>query len=538
MAEGSAGVYDMMGEATAPVAVADSAHVTEDMTAQLSEAQMLAMQLDDAAKAAWAAAASISDPVERAALEANAAQLSGLAGAARSLTPANLRAGALAGLTTQAHSVMANTKMDRNEAVTQQLSEASSHAAAVHGTSMDYYSAQQFYERSYAAMDNMRDQLKANGEYATSTDTYFNSVTEAQYRTYEQDLQARIDAETDPEKKASLLKEQEEMGRIKWQQLNDEALKAHENWAQENPQLAGEMSQMFKDGKLPPKDGVPDPKLRESLAIIDADKFLEMAENNPTLKKALEGKEITEAERAQLSEEQKRALAWLETEGKNLTQEEKDKIHQAAEGLKEKAEIEREKNKDLLPKYQEESKAIREARDRGEISHEEAEAKLKALRDQYAEPFQDTERKIQQRSTEEKASGQAVGTSDHLKEQQEQKRLDGHAADGHQPPGAGHQMASRDDTAVQREHEVAAGQVREIAPGAASMTTQPAKEYSRTDFAQIFAGNTELAGLLAAMGVTGGQDIPMGSSVTASHAQDPQRIALMHQALNNDTQVG
>ena len=444
-------------------------------------------------------------------------------------------AAALYGAGSIGNSAVGNMRAAANEAKSDAIFQ-SSENAAIYGTSNDYYSYQQFVDRSYASQYDLRNQLIANGEYTTSTDTYFNSVTEAQWRTYEDDLKKRLEAETDPEKKASLQAEYDDMfgskdGKTSTQfmQLNDEAMKAHDAWADENPQLADEMHKMAEEGKLPLNvDGVPDPKLRESLAIIDADKFLEMEDRIKQKKER--GEELTG--------EEKRADAWLQEHGSKLSQEEKDKIHQAAEGLKEKAVIERQKNEAKMAEYQEKAAKIRED---DSLSPEQKEAQLKELRDNYRAQFQQTEDEIQKRVAQEKEQGgkekQQQQMEQHSQQQgeQQQTRLDGQSQD-HVAPGAQHATVAPPSSGEGANAE-GAGQVHEIQASASSLTTtEPAKEYNRQDFAALLAGNKEVSGLLASLGVTGGQNITNDNSghFSAVSPQNPQYVAQVHEALSEE----
>lgn len=376
----------MMAESTAqPLApeVNESEISPQEAAVLRHEADALAMQLNDAAKAADALAVDPSIPdEERAAMAIRAQTMRGQASALSSMRAGALRTN-LPIIAASAVGMMAIAKAERNDAVV-----AASQEASYAMGSATMYSADQFTERSYASQQNLRDYLQETGQYTTSTDTYFNSVTEAQFRSYEEDMKARI-AKATGDEKTVLENELKSMDQLKWKQLNDEALKGHENWAAKNPDLASKMHDMHERGLLPDKSDVADPKLRESLAIVDANKFMEMEDR------------IREKQRngEQLNGEEQRALRWLDGAGKDLTPEQRAQITQAAKELEAETTKVREENKDKFPALQAEVAKIREEGLKAGKSPEQIQKEIEAKQNEYCEKhgFNKTEREMAER---------------------------------------------------------------------------------------------------------------------------------------------
>lgn len=530
----------MFGDATAPAGVAvgeiDAAEISPQEAASLrQQADTLAYMLQDSAKAAEAMANDSNLPPEvRDEMRQRAQMMGGQAASLGAMNVATLRT-QLPVIAAGSVALMNLSKAERNQAISEQVEEGAldaSMAAAV----AEYNRADNFAMRSMYDQQSLRDYLMASGEYTTSTETYYNSTTEAQFRSYEEQMRAQIAAATG-DRKTVLENELKTMEQMKWDQLNDEALKGYEAWKAGNPERSAKMDALYEAGKLPERSDVPDPKLRESLAIIDANKFMEAAENNPLLKKAMEGKELTEAEKAQLSDEQKRALEWIETTGKNLTDQEKADIREAAKGIEAATTQEREKNKEKFPKLQEEVAKIREEGLKAGKSPEEIQKEIDEKVEAYCKEngFTKTREEIALRVKEEETKkGQQQGSQDQQQEPHEQKQLDGRTQDSVAP---GSQHATVAGPTSESANAEGAGEVKEIKASASSVTTvENSKEYNRQDFAQLFAGNNELSGLLASIGVSGGQTMTNDNigQFSAVSVQNPQYVAQMHEALNEE----
>ncbi len=375
----------MMAEAggASPMAPAvDESEISPQEAAVLRhEADYLAAQLNDAAKAADALAADPSIPDdERAAMAIRAQTMRGQATALNGMHAGALRTN-LPIIAASAAGMMAVAKSERNDAMTSAAQD-SAQSAAIMGTSDNYYSAQQFDQRAQMMQDDFRRQLEASGMYTQSTDAYLNSSTEAQWRSFEQDLQTRY-PDIDPEL----------LHKVKFQQLNAEAKEAQAQFEKDDPALAqkmkGEYGGLLKHAE---RDDVPDADLRHSLAIVDANKFLDLADKNPVLAKAARGEAISEEERASLNDEQKRALAFFESdEYKNMTPEQREAFKRdvglAADKIEANKKAAAQGNEKEFSKFQQELKKMeedmrKEGKSEAEIK-EAVEARLKEWGDRF-----------------------------------------------------------------------------------------------------------------------------------------------------------
>lgn len=379
-----------------------------------------------------------------------------------------------------AAAAVATMRVENNEAIMEAIEGNAAEAAAL-GKADGYYSVAQFTERASLAQGGMREYLIRSGMYTESTETYLNSTTEAQWRTFEQELLVRY-----PGMDKALLHD------TKSAQLNYEALEAQAKFEEQHPERATEMKELYapKSGKtgvleLAARNDVPNEKLRASLAVIDANKFMDLEERVREKK----------ANGETLNAEEQRALTFLNSEEyKNLTPEQKRHIQESAKVLEQNKVAASEANKELLAQHQHETKALEEEMAARGASKEEIKEAVQDKIKEYQHGFETRSLKFKERNKE-RELGETV------------RRIE-----------EGQDVAPSAVAAVEGQDALATA----------------SREYNCWDFARILAGNSEISKLLASMGVTGGAEVPNtdGMNLAAGAARNPEQIAQMHKQAN------
>lgn len=508
----------MMEEAT-PVVLTSEAHIGElspsEQHALEQEGANLAARLDDAAAAAYEAAAKSDNPVHQAELMQNASQLKGLAGSARSMSATQIRGGGLGGIGVTAIGLIAAAKAASNDARLEDAMDASEGAAG--------YNSAALLEQARYSRQSLRDAMMANGTWISTQDTFFNSATEAEMRTYEEQMKAKIANATGTEKTV-LENELKSMTDVKWKQLNYEAVKGYESFASANPEAAQRTDKLYSEGRLLDKSGVKDPELAKALAIVDTAKAFEAEDK--IREKVANGEKLV-GDEAQL-------LKFLDGEGKNYTETEKKQLRADYEKLKEHTDVFRKEGEGRYSQLEAEIAKIRDEGLKAGKSPEEIEKEQKAAQEAYMEKYgySTNDVAMQKRAAAKSGEEQHVDPAQPQAETEQQKQttaaqktnahFDKLLAQGDMertPLGYVAQNNSQNSSA--------AGQVVEIAPGSQSVATAPTLASQQLTARMGFAPDT-MASILAAVSVyqnAGGTSLSHHEGETpAQHVADAGHV--------------
>lgn len=359
-------------------------------------------------------------------------------------------------------------------------------------------SAEQFKSYSSEAQDQLREQMQSNNTWTYVSEAFYNSPTEAQYRNY-------VDQKwnsTDPHDVAlGTLAD-----KVRWKQLDDEALKAFDNWESKHPEIKQQMDDLKADGMLFDKPEIKDPKLRQELEIVDSAKALD---------KAAMGQELSAKEQAYVD---KLKAACTDENGKfdeTKFKQMQSKILSAAYTLSnEKIDVSK-ANADKFPKLVEEWEKIEKEGKAAGLSDEQILAKQQAAADKYLEENGYNQTAAQKAACEAGATTQTAGTTTKT------------------PATAEQQVQEAAITATTGSNASGAGQVKEIQASAQSTTTPEstlAEQKAMEKFGFVPSQLNDilaLGGVLSIGGTMGGHsqlgDPPIQTAMSADHAQALQQ---------------